>query len=38
MDMSDWINTGTAPCVIAFALLDAKSVTTSSGKVLKAEG
>ena len=34
----NWINTGTAPCVIAFALLDAKSVKTESGKVLKAEG
>ena len=34
----NWINTGSAPCVIAFALLDAKSVKTESGKVLKAEG
>ncbi len=34
----NWINTGTAPCIIAFALLGAKAVTTSSGKVLKAEG
>jgi quercetin dioxygenase-like cupin family protein len=34
----NWINTGAAPCVVAFALLDAKSVTTPSGKVLKAEG
>ena len=33
----NWINTGTAPCVIAFALIDAKSVT-AGGKVLKAEG
>lgn len=34
----NWINSGTAPCVIAFALLDAKSVATPGGKVLPAVG
>jgi quercetin dioxygenase-like cupin family protein len=33
----NWINNGTAPCVIAFALIDAKSVT-AGGKVLPAVG
>ena len=33
----NWINTGTAPCVIAFALIDAKPVT-AGGKVLNAVG
>jgi len=33
----DWINNGTAPCVVCFALLDAKSVE-AGGKVLKAQG
>ena len=33
----NWINKGTAPCVIAFALLDAKPVT-AGGKVLNAVG
>ena len=34
----NWINNGTEPCIISFALLDAKPVTTESGKVLNAEG
>jgi quercetin dioxygenase-like cupin family protein len=33
----NWINNGTAPCVIAFILIDGKSVT-AGGKVLAAEG
>jgi len=33
----NWINTGKAPCVIAFALIDAKPVT-AGGKVLNAVG
>jgi quercetin dioxygenase-like cupin family protein len=33
----NWINNGTAPCVIAFILIAAKSVT-AGGKVLAAEG
>ena len=33
----NWINKGTAPCVIAFALIDAKPVT-AGGKVLNAVG
>jgi len=33
----NWINRGTVPCVIAFALVDAKSVT-AGGKVLGAVG
>jgi quercetin dioxygenase-like cupin family protein len=33
----NWINNGTAPCVIAFALIDAKPVTAGS-TVLKALG
>jgi quercetin dioxygenase-like cupin family protein len=33
----NWINNGTAPCVIAFALIDAKPVTAGS-TVLKAVG
>ena len=33
----NWINNGTAPCVIAFALIDAKPVT-AGGKVLNAVG
>ena len=33
----NWINTGTAPCVIAFALIDGKPVT-AGGKVLNAVG
>jgi quercetin dioxygenase-like cupin family protein len=33
----NWINTGTAPCVIAFALIDAKPVN-AGGKVLNAVG
>jgi quercetin dioxygenase-like cupin family protein len=33
----NWINTGTAPCVIAFALIDAKPVT-AGGKTLNAVG
>lgn len=32
-----WVNRGTEPCVIAFTLVSAKSVT-AGGKVLKAEG
>jgi quercetin dioxygenase-like cupin family protein len=34
----NWINNGTEPCIIAFVLIAAKSVTTSSGKVLPAQG
>ncbi|MEW6449629.1 MAG: cupin domain-containing protein [Pseudomonadota bacterium] len=34
----NWINNGTEPCIISFALLDAKPVTTESGKVLNAVG
>ena len=34
----NWINNGTAPCIISFALLDAKPVTAESGKVLNAVG
>jgi quercetin dioxygenase-like cupin family protein len=33
----NWINTGTEPCVIAFTLVSAKSVT-SGGKTLPAHG
>jgi quercetin dioxygenase-like cupin family protein len=33
----NWINKGTAPCVIAFVLIDAKPVT-AGGKVLSAVG
>jgi quercetin dioxygenase-like cupin family protein len=33
----NWVNKGTAPCVIAFALIAAKPVTVG-GKVLKAVG
>jgi quercetin dioxygenase-like cupin family protein len=33
----NWINNGTAPCVIAFILIAAKSVT-AGGKVLPAQG
>jgi len=33
----NWINTGTGPCVIAFALIAAKPVT-AGGKVLNAVG
>jgi len=33
----NWINNGTAPCVIAFALIDAKPVE-AGGKMLKAVG
>jgi len=33
----NWINKGTAPCVIAFALIDAKPVA-AGGKVLNAVG
>jgi quercetin dioxygenase-like cupin family protein len=33
----NWINNGTAPCVIAFILIDAKPVT-AGGKVLNAVG
>ena len=33
----NWINRGTAPCVIAFSLVDAKPVTVE-GKTLKAFG
>jgi quercetin dioxygenase-like cupin family protein len=33
----NWINNGSAPCVIAFALIDAKPVT-AGGKVLNAVG
>ena len=33
----NWVNKGTAPCVIAFALIAAKSVTVG-GKVLRAHG
>jgi quercetin dioxygenase-like cupin family protein len=33
----NWINNGTAPCTIAFALIDAKPVT-AGGKVLNAVG
>jgi len=33
----NWVNNGTQPCTIAFALIDAKPVT-AGGKVLKAEG
>jgi len=33
----NWINNGNAPCVIAFALIDAKPAT-AGGKVLNAVG
>jgi len=33
----NWINKGTVPCVIAFTLVSAKSVT-AGGKVLQAQG
>ena len=33
----NWVNRGTAPCVIAFVLIDAKPVE-ANGKVLHAEG
>jgi mannose-6-phosphate isomerase-like protein (cupin superfamily) len=35
--LHNWINRGTAPCVIAFALVDAKPVV-AGGKVLNAVG
>jgi quercetin dioxygenase-like cupin family protein len=35
--LHNWINRGKAPCVIAFALVDAKSVT-AGGKTLNAVG
>jgi quercetin dioxygenase-like cupin family protein len=34
----DWVNNGKEPCVIAFTLVSAKSVTTADGKVLPAQG
>jgi quercetin dioxygenase-like cupin family protein len=33
----NWVNRGSAPCVIAFCLVDAKPVT-AGGKTLRAEG
>jgi mannose-6-phosphate isomerase-like protein (cupin superfamily) len=33
----DWVNNGTEPCVIAFALIGAKPVSTG-GKTLEAHG
>ena len=33
----NWVNKGTVPCVIAFVLVAAKSVT-AGGKVLNAQG
>jgi hypothetical protein len=33
----NWVNNGTSPCVIAFALIDAKPVT-AGGKTLDAIG
>jgi quercetin dioxygenase-like cupin family protein len=33
----NWVNRGSAPCVIAFALIDAKPVATG-GKTLQAQG
>jgi hypothetical protein len=33
----DWVNNGTVPCVIAFALIGAKPVA-SGGHTLKAQG
>ena len=33
----NWVNNGSEPCVIAFALIDAKPVE-ANGRVLKAEG
>ena len=33
----NWVNNGTAPCVLAVILIDAKSVE-AGGKVLKAQG
>ena len=33
----NWVNTGTAPCIIAFTLVSAKSVT-AGGKTLEARG
>ena len=33
----NWVNRGSAPCTIAFILIDAKPVT-AGGKVLRAEG
>jgi hypothetical protein len=33
----NWVNRGSAPCVIAFILIDAKPVEIA-GKVLHAEG
>ena len=33
----NWVNKGTAPCIIAFVLIAAKAVT-AGGKVLNAEG
>jgi quercetin dioxygenase-like cupin family protein len=35
--LHNWINRGKAPCVIAFSLVDAKSVS-AGGKVLSAVG
>ncbi len=35
--LHNWVNNGTVPCVIAFALIAAKPVTVG-GKVLKAHG
>jgi mannose-6-phosphate isomerase-like protein (cupin superfamily) len=34
----NWVNRGTVPCVIAFVLIAAKSVTVGGGKVLNAQG
>jgi hypothetical protein len=33
----NWVNTGSEPCVIAFTLVSAKSVT-AGGKMLPAQG
>ena len=34
----NWVNNGKEPCLIAFTLVSAKSVTTEDGKVLPAHG
>jgi quercetin dioxygenase-like cupin family protein len=34
----NWVNTGSEPCVIAFTLVAAKSVTAANGTVLPAQG
>jgi hypothetical protein len=34
----NWINNGKESCILAVILIDAKSVTTASGKVLNAAG